>query len=294
MKKIIATTVISGLFQLCAQDLSCVQFAMMDATNANSVLKQYKRDMNIKDIKPENLQSEVSYVQVVHKKSEHINTCLLLRDANTNDLTSLERVKALSSLSSKNLKWEEKNLYSKLLNENKNFYRNISKATLTNKSACNKPLVYLSSQMTNKGLLVYEKRLDGSKVKTFSAYIDTHQPLPLQCSINNVNRKYIDYLNQTGANLPSMSEDIYSKDYILQNHTIPVKDVVDTQNYYKAISTFQGVYFSNGQPKTFNAGDNLIYIKNNEEEIFFFYNNIKYRAIKERFQKNTIKMKDRR
>lgn len=288
MKKIVFSSLLLGTMGLFAQEVSCVEFASMSNSEANRYITQFKNEITLigndedkdtKDIVRENYLKNNSKVAHRHK-------CLLLREASKSPVTNLKRVKALSRLSKEQLSSSENKLYTQLVRENKQHLSRLKGASLVQSDLCVYPLLYLSSESTNKGLLIYEKRLVGNKIKTFHAYIN-RKKVQLACGSHvDIGNRYLNYLNQQGAKLPLIPADIYSNNFYHSNH---LEEVQENSRTFKVNSDFKAVNFSTGHEKQIKQDMNLVYDKSTNSETFFFYNNIKYRAYKSVFNKSVDK-----
>lgn len=284
MKKRLIGTILIGAMQLYAQDISCVQFANMSEVEANGYISKIKQDFEV--ISDDSKESQKNYIKRNYLKTKHQYRCVLLRNAKQSNIDDFKRVKALAQLSKDKLNSSENTLYSSLLRANQNYFAGISQASLVKSDICNYPLVYLSSQLTNKGTLVYEKRLVGNKIKTFSKYINP-KSVQMQCgTIVNTENEYLKYLNKKGAKLPLIKieqkrNDIYSPNFNHQREeklSEPMTE--DYQSDFIVIKKFRAVNFQTGAKRYFKKGTIVSFedLEANNGDKLFKYKGKTYRV----------------
>lgn len=290
MKKILLGSIILGTIGVFAQEVSCVKFASMSESEASRYITQFKNEITV--IGNDNNEDTKNIVRENYLKNNskvsHRHKCLLFREAYNTPVTDLKRIKALSHLSKERLNSSENRLYTQLITQNKQHMKGLKGASLVQADLCVYPLLYLSSEMTNRGLLVYEKRLVGKKMKTFHAYID-RKKVQLACgSRADIGNRYLNYLNQQGANLPliSVKNDIYHPSFSSSKN---IKKIPTNSRLFEVISDFNAVNFELGNERIFKAGIHLIYDKSTDNETFFSHNGVKYRATKSIFNRSIKK-----
>ena len=298
MKKIVLSSVLLGMMGLFAQEVSCVEFASMSDNEANQYITQFQNEITVignddnkdtKDIVRSNYLKNNSKVAHRHK-------CMLFRKAYQSPINTLDRVKSLSDLNKEKLNIRERRLYKQLLKGNIQYFSGLKEASLVQADLCQYPILYLSSESTSKGLLIYEKRLVNHKIKTFHTYLNRANMVVLACgSRADIGNKYLSYLNQQGANLPlipvesqvkkneSTSNDIYSNNF---SHSNSIWEVEDNLGTFEVKKAFKAVDFRKGTKKIFRKGVYVVYEKSENGEIFFSYNGVKYRATKHSFEKS--------
>jgi len=291
MKKRLIGTILIGAMQLYAQDISCVQFANMSEVEANGYMSKFKQNFEV--ISDDSKESQKKYIKRNYLKTKHQYRCVLLRNAKQSNIDDFKRVKALAQLSKDKLNSSENTLYSSLIRANQNYFAGISQASLVKSDICNYPLVYLSSQLTNKGTLVYEKRLVGNKIKTFSRYINP-KSVQMQCvtSINTQN-EYLKYLNRKGAKLHLIkteqnTNDIYSPNFNYQREEKFSESMTDYQSDFIVIKKFRAVNFQTGVKSYFKIGTIISFdgSKAPNGDKLFKYENIKYRVAQYTWEKS--------
>jgi len=296
MKKVILGLSLLGMGFVLAQEVSCVAFAQMSPKEANKTLDQFKKETHIRSLQKQQLQSEKLYVDNLHKRMYHINVCLYLRDANIHAPDTFVRAKALKVLSHLKLRDDEGELYMDLLDENMQFFLEMSRASLADKKVCSHPLVFLSSQQTAKGILVYENRYIGTKILTHHRILDPTQELEWMCGEKEAQNVYIGYLKEKGANLflshasldhgSDEAGDLYSAKRFIppsKQHT----ETSEPRKIYQLGMPLPAVDYLSGYKKTLRAGAKVIYLETVDNEVFFMYREVKFRALKYDFEKAT-------
>jgi hypothetical protein len=283
MKKIVINTLILGVIELFAQDISCVEFATMSDIEATKYATQFKQDIQIIS-EDDSRKNRTEYLDKNYQKTRHRYKCILFRDAKTSSVEDFKRVKALAQLNKETLEYNEKSLYNHLVVENKRHLSGVSNASLVKSDICSYPLLYLSSQSTNKGLLVYEKRLVNNKIETFSRYVNI--PLQMQCGTTElVQNNYLKYLNKKGAKLPlivpkeNISTNIYNKLKQAPKERINSDEII--QGTFIVTKKFKAINFQSAKKRTFKVGM-LISFKDLEAENgdkLFEYQGKTYRVV---------------
>ena len=171
MKKIVLSgLIIASITNLSAQGNSCVDILNMNNNDFSNYLIGLKKSLNIKHISKKDIQNEATYINDFHLSSTEINRCLRLREVKkSTNIEDRNRIKILAQLSKdRGLMGSDKAVYNEEVNKNKTYFNKYSNASLVNNSVCNKPLLYLEKQkVAGDKILIYEKRLDGGKIKTF-------------------------------------------------------------------------------------------------------------------------------
>jgi hypothetical protein len=277
MKKIFINLTILSIIQLSAQEVSCIEFVSMSDNDANRYLSQFKK--NIEIISNDTIKGRKKYLDKNYQKTSHLYKCILLRKAKHSNIEDFKRVKSLAELNKKRLTIEEKRLYDELVSENKSHFSSISRASLVSNNVCNYPLIYLSYQLTDKGLLIYEKRVVNNKIKTFNRYVNPRNS-KMQCGDTiGTQNNYLRYLNRNGASIPlivrknnlNKTPDIYNMLQKKQQqhkkkevYRLPKQQEkeIDMDNMFKkkfiTIKQFKARNFSTGKIKIFKKGTEVL------------------------------------
>jgi hypothetical protein len=177
----------------------------------------------------------------------------------------------------------------------------MSEASLADKKACKHPLVFLSSQQTAKGVLVYENRHIGTKILTRHRTLDPTQEPEWMCEEEDAQNAYIGYLNEKGADLflghisldqgSDEAGDLYSAEQFIppsKQHT----KASEPRKTYQLGMPLQVVDYLSAHHKTLRAGAKVIYLETEDDEVFLIHREIKFRALKYDFEKATQTTKE--
>lgn len=259
----LSTTVIAG-------KISCSEFVTFNQDKAQRIINAETESIIIPDI-GDQTKKDLEKAKQQMRVSNLSSKCIFLRDAHLLKVDSLQRIGALKELSSLKLTPEEKDIYKKSLEENKEFFSIYSNASLVNKEVCQYPLLYLQYQKnTNEGKpLIFEQRLVSGEIKTFSLYQGRSMGR-FKCGKFEAQKNYADLLNFPK---PKNSESKPEKCKYLESC------------YFKAsASPVNGKYFSAKNYKSAKLEkiplDSIltnIDKKTAENEVFFKYKGKKYR-----------------
>ena len=292
MKKIVlGSLVVLGLTSLSAQKFSCSQIVSMNETEIKSYLNQLKNSLDVKSIHQDNVKNESVYIDRIYRITAQKNRCMLLREASKKSLSDIKRVKALALLSKdKRLTLNEKNIYNDALAKSRQHASSYSNASLVSQKVCSYPLLYLSAEKTANGsLFVYEKRLVGNKIKTFSKDMALNN-LVLECGSNRkVKNNYLRHLNKKGLGLPLLKNphDVYHPGFDKKSE----REALLEEFSYTVIQKFTAVAYIKGGNVSFTKRMNLDFQGYDGNEAFFKYRGIQYRAKKYTWDKSTKNLK---
>jgi len=149
--------------------------------------------------------------------------------------------------------------------------------------------LYLSADKVNAtSIFVYEKRLVGETIKTFSRKIKLSKQIPMYGSDKReIRNNYLSYLNKQGVQIsliPSQ-HDIYHQKL---NRTKIEKENLLSEFQYKVIKKFEAIQFIDGKTYSFDKEMKLDFeTYNNGNEVFFKYENIRYRVGKKKWKHST-------
>ena len=290
-KTVLGSLVVLGLTSLSAQELSCSQIVSMNETEIKSYVNQLKNTLDVKSIDKDNIKNESVYIDKVYKITAQKNRCLLLREASKKLVSDIKRVKALALLSKdKRLTYDEKNIYNNALAKSRQHASSYSNASLVSQEVCSYPLLYLSAEKTANGtLFVYEKRLVGNDIKTFSKDMALNN-FALACGLNRATKNnYLKHLNKKRLGLPLLKNphDVYHPDF---DKASEKEDLLEEFSY-TVIKNFIARAYIKGTKFPCTKGMNVEFQGYNGNEAFFKYGGIQYRAGKYSWDKSTQRLK---
>ena len=283
MKKVVKSTVITAMIvsSLSAQELSCSDIVLMNEGQIHIYVEQLKNSLDVKRIAKDDIKKEGIYIDNIYKLTAQKNRCLLLREATVKSVNDIKRVKALTLLSKDSrLSLNEKALYNNALKRSLQYFSTFSSVSLVSQEGSHYPLLYLSAdKVDSTSIFVYEKRLVGEKIKTFSHEVILSKQMPMYGSNQRETRNnYLNYLNTQGVdlNLIPANHDIYHQKL---NRAKIEKVNLLSEFKYKVVKKFEAVQFVDGKTYTFDKRMELDFEKYNKgNEVFFQYLNTRYRV----------------
>jgi hypothetical protein len=285
MKKIVLSgLIIASITNLSAQGNSCVDILNMNNNEFSNYLIGLKKSLNIKHISKKDIQNEATYINDFHLSSTEINRCLRLREVKkSTNIEDRDRIKTLAQLSKdRGLMGSDKAVYNEEVNKNKTYFNKYSNASLVNNSVCNKPLLYLEKQkVAGDKILIYEKRLDGGKIKTFHKKISSKSIKMLCGNSVTTQNNYLSKLQLPLIHIPSKvltskkDDKKFNKEDLLKEFIFVVsKDMMVKE-------------FVSAEESLFTKGYKLISYGKDSDEIFFKYDGKRYRVGKRVWKMST-------
>lgn len=287
MKKIVLSgLIIASITNLSAQGNSCVDILNMNNNEFSNYLIGLKKSLNIKHISKKDIQNEATYINDFHLSSTEINRCLRLREVKkSTNIEDRDRIKTLAQLSKdRGLMGSDKAVYNEEVNKNKTYFNKYSNASLVNNSVCNKPLLYLEKQkVAGDKILIYEKRLDGGKIKTFHKKISS-KSIKMLCG-NSVTTQN-NYLSKLQLPLIPIKANV-------PNKKVNINKRLEKENFLREEFTFIlskdiiAVNYKNGKNVPFLKDDIVDFYNKDSDEIFFKYQDELYRIGKRVWKMST-------
>jgi hypothetical protein len=291
MKKVVKSTVITAMIvsSLSAQELSCSDIVSMNEAQVHTYVEQLKNSLDVKNIAMDDIKNEGVYIDKIYKLTAQKNRCLLLREATVKSVENIKRVKALTLLSKdRRLSYNEKALYTNALKSNLQYFSVFSSVSLVSQESSHYPLLYLSAdKVDSTTIFVYEKRLVGETLKTFSRKVKLSKQIPMYGSAKReIRNSYLSYLNRQGVQLSLIpaQHDIYNQK--LNSAKIEKANLL-SEFQYKVIEKFEAVHFINGKIYVLEKGTKVDFEGYNGNEAFFQYLNIRYRVGKRKWNRST-------
>ena len=267
MKRIVILIVFGFNLTLSAQSLSCVEFVQMNEQSVEKEIQKMQNGFQLERFKTDPSLEDKAYMETSNVNTSQLSKCMHLRNSLKYNVEDARRYKALLELNTFGLSVTEKRIYMQSINESIHHFKRFSNASLVSNS-CSKPLIYLTAQETNNGLMIYEHRLVNGQLKAFKKPIGS-QNVQFVCGRDSSNDYYA-YLQQEKGVQFSLAPKIQKEKQSMSHPT-----------YVTQILLFKIKNFKTNKKRDIPKGSTVKVIKakqytNGKVDIIFSWNHKKY------------------